>query len=80
MGFPVGTQQRYRAAIRLAETDQEINEPRSEAVKAWFEDKTKSIEVFYLFSYSPRLSTDERSNAELKYAIGGIPIFRRCSG
>lgn len=80
MGFPLGTQQRYRAAIRLAETDQEINEPRSEAVKAWFEDKTKSIEVFYLFSYSPRLSTDERSNADLKYAIGGIPIFRRCSG
>ena len=40
-------------------------------VKAWLADKTKTIKVFYLPSFSPQLNPDERLNADLKYAIGG---------
>ncbi len=39
-------------------------------VKAWLEQHTEQIEVFYLPSYSPELNPDERLNADLKYAIG----------
>ena len=44
-------------------------------VKAWLAAHTRSIEVFYLPSYSPELNPDERLNADLKHAIGSkVPV------
>jgi len=42
----------------------------SKLVKAWLEEHTEQMEVFYLPSYSPELNPDERLNADLKYAMG----------
>jgi transposase len=39
-------------------------------VKAWLEQHSEQIEVFYLPSYSPELNPDERLNADLKQAMG----------
>ena len=41
----------------------------SKPVKAWIEEHTESISVFYLPSYSPELNPDERLNADLKHKI-----------
>lgn len=38
----------------------------SRKVKAWLEDKTDQIELFFLPSYSPELNPDEYLNADLK--------------
>lgn len=47
----------------------------SKPVKAWLEERTERIEVFYLPSYSPELNPEERLNADLKQAIGKkVPI------
>lgn len=38
-------------------------------VKAWLQQHSKEMEIFYLPSYSPELNPDERLNASLKHAI-----------
>jgi transposase len=47
----------------------------SKPVKAWLEERTDKIEVFYLPSYNPELNPEERLNADLKQAIGKkVPV------
>lgn len=41
----------------------------SKPVKAWMEQDTDRIEMFYLPSYSPELNPDERLNPDLKHTI-----------
>ena len=44
-------------------------------MKAWLEDRTDRIEVFYLPSYAPELNPDECLNADMKHAIGSkVPV------
>jgi len=38
-------------------------------VKAWLEDHTEEIEVFYLPAYSPELNPDEYLNCDLKQGV-----------
>ena len=42
----------------------------SKPVKAWVAERQDRIELYYLPSYSPELNPEERSNADLKQAIG----------
>ena len=46
-------------------------------VKAWLEQNTAHIEVFYLPSYSPELNPDEVLNANLKAAVSSQAPHRR---
>jgi len=48
----------------------------SKPVKAWLADHSNQIEIFYLPSYSPELTPDERLNADLKHAIGAKVAVR----
>jgi len=41
----------------------------SEPVKAWVDERQDKIEPFYLSSYSPELSLEERLNADLKHVL-----------
>jgi transposase len=46
----------------------------SKPVKAWLQEHTKMIQVFYLPSYSPELNPDEYLNCDLKAVVhSGIP-------
>jgi transposase len=45
----------------------------SKIVKAWVEDNSKKIEVFYLPSYSPERNPDEYLNCDLKYGLSDTP-------
>ena len=47
----------------------------SKPVKEWAKKNEKSIELFYLPSYSPELNPEERLNADLKQVIGSkVPV------
>ena len=47
----------------------------SKQVKAWVDERTQRIELFYLPSYSPQLNPEERLNADLKQAMGKqVPV------
>ena len=47
----------------------------SKRVKAWALENAKKIELFYLPSYSPELSPEDRLNADLKHAITSkVPV------
>jgi len=41
----------------------------AKVVKAWLEDHTEEIEVFYLPAYSPELNPDEYLNCDLKQGV-----------
>jgi len=44
-------------------------------VKAWLAEDRRDIEVYFLPSYNPELSPDERLNADLKNVIGTrVPV------
>ena len=45
-------------------------------VKAWLNDRTDEIEVFYLPAYSPELNPDEYLNCDLKAGVHGKPPAR----
>lgn len=46
----------------------------SKIVKAWLNEHTEQIEVFYLPSYSPELNPDEYLNCDIKCAVhSGLP-------
>ena len=44
--------------------------------KAWLQDRTDEIEVFYLPAYSPELNPDEYLNCDLKAGVHGKPPAR----
>ena len=47
----------------------------SKIVKAWVAERIDQIELFYLPSYSPQLSPEERLNAHLKQEMGRkVPV------
>ena len=47
----------------------------SKQVKAWVDERTQHIELFYLPSYSPQLNPEERLNADLKQSMGKqVPV------
>lgn len=48
----------------------------SKPVKAWVTEHKEKIELFYLPSYSPELSPEERLNADLKQAMGKRVLVR----
>ena len=44
-------------------------------MKDWLAERTDHIEAYYLPSYAPELSPDERLNADMKHAIGAkVPV------
>jgi transposase len=45
-------------------------------VRAWLEDRTDEIEVFYLPAYSPELNPDEYLNCDMKAGVHGKPPAR----
>ena len=49
----------------------------SKVVKAWVEDHSKEIELFYLPSYSPDLNPDEYLNNDLKTRVSKRPDKRQ---
>lgn len=48
----------------------------SKLVKEWVEQNIKSIELFYLPSYSPEKNPDEYLNCDLKYGLSDTPAPR----
>lgn len=52
----------------------------SKKVKAWLQEHTDEIEVFYLPSYSPELNPDEYLNCDLKAGVHSRPPARDYKG
>ena len=73
--FTIRAHARVRSTCRASTYLSGKSVQTNRATSAWAVENAKSIELFYLPSYSPELNPEERLNADLKHAISSkVPV------